>query len=120
MVTAGSLPPLQRSSQAWPPLRRDAGCSHLKHGSIACPVLIHVVLQVLNIYSWIVIGSVLLSWFGLAEDNPLVKISNALVDPVLAPIRKVLPSFGGLDFSPWILVIGIRLLSGALAARAGL
>ncbi|MCA9631561.1 MAG: YggT family protein [Myxococcales bacterium] len=82
--------------------------------------MIHIVLLVLNVYSWIVIGSAVLSWFGLSPDNPLVKISNALVDPVLAPIRKVVPAIGGLDFSPLVLLLGIRFIMGVLAARAGL
>ncbi|MCA9643114.1 MAG: YggT family protein [Polyangiaceae bacterium] len=81
--------------------------------------MISFVLLALNIYSWIVLGSALLSWFGLSEDNPLVKISNTLVEPVLAPIRKILPSLGGLDFSPMVLYLGIRLVIRLLAAKAG-
>lgn len=35
---------------------------------------------------------------------------NALLDPVLRPIRRILPSTGALDFSPLVLIIGIQLL----------
>ncbi|MEZ4371162.1 MAG: YggT family protein [Polyangiaceae bacterium] len=82
--------------------------------------MISIVLLALNIYSWIVLGSVLLSWFSLPPDNPLMRISAAVVDPVLEPIRKVLPSMGGFDFSPVVLLLGIRLVIRLLAAKAGL
>lgn len=71
----------------------------------------------LDIYSYIVLGAVLLSWVQLDPDNPLVKISNTLVEPVLAPIRKVLPSMAGLDLSPMVLFFGLKLLRGLLLSK---
>ncbi|MEP2236103.1 MAG: YggT family protein [Alteripontixanthobacter sp.] len=35
---------------------------------------------------------------------------NALLDPVLRPVRRILPSTGAIDFSPLVLIIGIQLL----------
>jgi len=69
---------------------------------------------VLDAYSFVVLASVLLSWFNLAEDNPLVSVTRTLTEPVLSPIRRLLPSAGGFDISPMILLLGIRLLKRAL------
>src|SRR5207302_9342538 len=60
----------------------------------------------------------LLSWYpGINPSNPAVRVLRALVDPVLDPFRRVLPTFSGIDFSPLlaILVLGelSRLLDGA-------
>jgi YggT family protein len=40
-----------------------------------------------------------------------VRLLHRLTEPVLAPIRKVLPPMGGIDFSPLVLLIGLRVLT---------
>jgi YggT family protein len=62
----------------------------------------------LDVYSLVVLAAVILSWMRLSADNPLVRIVNALTEPVLAPIRKLLPELGGLDLSPMLLLMGLR------------
>ena len=69
---------------------------------------------VLDAYSLVVLVSVILSWLNLAEDNPLVSVTRRLTEPVLSPIRRLLPSGGGLDISPMVLLLGIRLLKRVL------
>ncbi|MGV3510956.1 MAG: YggT family protein [Novosphingobium sp.] len=52
------------------------------------------------------------------------KALNAILEPMLRPIRKILPDTGSLDFSPMVLIIGLNLLtillSGIAASSAGL
>ena len=36
---------------------------------------------------------------------------NALLDPILSPIRRIMPSTGAIDFSPLVLIIGLRIVS---------
>jgi YggT family protein len=69
---------------------------------------------VLDAYSLVVFVAVALSWLSLAEDNPLVTVTRTLTEPVLAPIRRLLPSSVGIDISPMVLLLGIRLLKRAL------
>jgi YggT family protein len=65
-------------------------------------------------YSLVVLASVILSWIRLDPENPIVKVVDALTEPVLGPIRKVLPDFGGIDFSPMLLLLGLRFVRGLL------
>jgi YggT family protein len=65
-------------------------------------------------YSMVVFLAVILSWFGLSPDNPIVRITSALTEPVLQLIRKVLPDFGGFDFSPMVLLLALQLLKRML------
>lgn len=65
-------------------------------------------------YSLVVLAAVVLSWVRLDPDNPIVRVVEALVEPVLAPIRKILPDFGGIDFSPMILLFGLRFVRNLL------
>jgi len=66
--------------------------------------------RIIDLYSLVVLGAVIVSWLRLPPDNPVAKLTNALTEPVLAPIRKLLPQMGGLDFSPMILLMGLQFL----------
>ena len=68
----------------------------------------------LDAYSLVVLVSVVVSWLNLADDNPLVNVTRTLTEPVLAPIRRLLPSSAGIDISPMVLLLGIRLLKRVL------
>jgi len=56
---------------------------------------------------WLVIIAVLLSYF-MAPYHPVRQRIDSLVEPMLAPIRRILPPMGGLDFSPFVLLILIQ------------
>jgi YggT family protein len=73
-----------------------------------------MLLQLLNLYSVILFVSVILSWTGLPYDHPVMKVSRALTEPLLAPIRRILPTIGGFDFSPMVLIVLIGVLQRVL------
>ena len=52
----------------------------------------------------------LLSWFAGAAYNPAAQILSKLVEPLLAPIRRVVPPLGGLDLSAVFLLIALQAL----------
>ena len=68
----------------------------------------------INGYSLLVLIAVVLSWVRVSPDHPLRQVTDRTVEPVLDRIRRVLPNMGGIDFSPWVLLIGLRLLESLL------
>ena len=88
--------------------------------------LIHVISIVLNLYWWVLIIMVLMSW--LVQFNVLntrqravymvMDILYRLTNPVLRPIRRFLPDMGGLDVSPVVLIIIIFFAQDVLARIA--
>jgi YggT family protein len=66
-------------------------------------------------YSLVVFLSVILSWLQLSPDNPVVRVTHALTEPVLEPIRKIMPNLGPFDLSPMVLLVGLQILSRAIA-----
>jgi YggT family protein len=66
--------------------------------------------RLLDIYSLVLFVGVILSWTSLPYDHPVMRVSRALTEPLLRPIRRVLPTVGGFDFSPMVLLILIGLL----------
>jgi YggT family protein len=73
-------------------------------------MLLFLVARLLDLYAIVVLVAVVTSWLRLSPDHPVVRITSALTEPVLEPIRRVLPSFGGLDLSPMVLLIGVQLV----------
>jgi YggT family protein len=70
--------------------------------------------NLIDLYSLVVLVAVILSWVPLDRRNPLVTITHALTEPILAPIRNVLPPMGGLDLSPMLLLFALQLFKGLL------
>jgi YggT family protein len=64
----------------------------------------------IDFYSLVVFVSVILSWVRLSPDHPLARFTEKLTEPVLARIRAVLPAFGGMDFSPMVLLFALRMV----------
>ena len=76
-------------------------------------LLLNIVHSVGQVLSVLVLASVLLSYF-LPATNPIRLFIDRFVDPLLAPIRKIVKPFGSLDFSPVILMIAIYLIEWLL------
>jgi YggT family protein len=74
------------------------------------------VLQVvLNIYMWVVIIRALITWVNPDPYNMIVQVLTRLTEPVLRPIRKLVPPYKvGIDFSPLIVILIIMFLQYAL------
>lgn len=70
--------------------------------------------NLIDLYSLVVLVAVVLSWLRLDPRHPLVTITQTLTEPVLAPIRNVLPPMGGLDLSPMVLLIALQILKDLL------
>ncbi|MGB1285325.1 MAG: YggT family protein [Aggregatilineales bacterium] len=81
--------------------------------------LFGILILALNIYSLIVLARVLLSWFpNLDHSNPGVRFLQEATEPVLRPVREMLPPMQGMDFSPIVVMIGITILTGILRGFA--
>lgn len=69
----------------------------------------------ITLYVWILIASAILSWLvAFNVVNPSNQVVRSVgeflwrvTEPVLAPIRRLLPNLGGIDVSPVILIIGL-------------
>ena len=72
-----------------------------------------LIITVLDIYKWIVIAAVIVSWlvaFNVINSHnnfvrTVLRILYALTEPVFRPIRKILPAIGGLDLSPLVVFV---------------
>jgi YggT family protein len=78
-----------------------------------------IVTSLLNLVVIVFIARAIVSWFRVGPDSSMWPVVNGLyrvTEPVLAPIRRVLPPLGGLDLSVLVVIFGIRLVLVPLAS----
>lgn len=84
---------------------------------------IWLLLRLIDLYTWVVIIAVVVSWlvaFGVINTynhfaRSVVRVLEALTEPVFRQVRRVIPPIGGLDLSPLIVLILLEFLSYAIA-----
>jgi YggT family protein len=94
-------------------------------GAFLAPI-IWLVIQILDIYKWVVIISVVTSWLlalgVLTTANHVVRgvldVLYRLTEPVYRPFRRFIPNFGGLDLTPLIVLLIIWLAEAELTTLA--
>jgi len=77
-------------------------------------VLLRLVSLTLSLYTWTILVYVILSWVTPGGYHPLMMILAEINQPVLRPIRRVLPPISGLDLSPLLAIILIQAVSLAI------
>jgi YggT family protein len=85
-------------------------------------LLIDLLLLALKVYFWIIIMTVVVSWLvvfdALNTRNKLVfkfcNLLNAVTNPLILRLRKIIPPLGGVDLTPMVVIFGIYLLQDIL------
>ncbi|PHR92346.1 MAG: hypothetical protein COA69_08180 [Robiginitomaculum sp.] len=86
--------------------------------------IFNLLMNIIGLYLFIIFAWVVASWlqmFGVINArNPMVRnilaVLNAFIEPVVNPIRRILPSMGGLDLSPIVLIFGLYFLRDMLVS----
>jgi YggT family protein len=78
--------------------------------------VLQLVLSLLWAYTWVVIIRAVITWVNPDPYNPIVRILHQLTEPLLRPIRRLVPphKLGGLDLSPLILILVIQLVRSTI------
>ena len=69
-----------------------------------------IVGAILTILTWIIIIRALISWVNPDPYNPIVQFLYRVTEPILMPIRRILPAMGGFDLSPIVALVGIMFI----------
>ena len=75
-----------------------------------------LIAQLIQLYIFAIFARIVLSWFPLAPGGPMATVFSFLytiTEPVLGPLRRVIPPLGGFDLSPIVALIGLQLVAGA-------
>lgn len=73
--------------------------------------LLKLIFILVNLYFFSILLEAILSWTGQGHYNPIGRMLWQLNAPLLGPVRRVLPPFGGLDLSPLIVIILLQVIN---------
>lgn len=77
--------------------------------------IVSLIIFLLDIYSFILLGRALISWFpNMDYSNPIVRFLYEVTEPVLKPIRDAMPQTQGFDLSILVAFVGIFLFQSLL------
>ncbi|MBO9130249.1 YggT family protein [Bacillus sp. 165] len=77
-------------------------------------ILTGLILQLFNIYYYVIIVYILLSWFPGARDSSFGYFLARITEPFLEPFRRFIPPLGMIDISPIVAIMALRFASYGL------
>jgi len=82
--------------------------------------VIQLLATLIQVYSFVLLARIVLSWFpNVDRTNQIVHLLYQITEPVLEPVRRVIPRLGMMDFSPIVVFIGLNILQRILLNLAG-
>jgi YggT family protein len=81
------------------------------------PLVVLLVDRAINLLMLLIVITSLLSWVQPDPRNPVVRFLHGVVDPVLHPIRAILPNLGGFDLSPLVAILILSFLQRLLTSN---
>jgi len=72
--------------------------------------LIRAVSFLFDVWTIALLARVFLSWVNISPYHPIVKILNTVTEPILGPLRRVIPPIGMMDISPIVAILLVQVL----------
>ncbi len=83
---------------------------HVWIGSLAWIGVVDLIALIIDIAFFAILVMAILSWIAPAGPNPVMEMLRRITDPLIRPVRRVIPLLGGVDLSPLVVLIGLQLL----------
>jgi len=85
--------------------------------------VLYIICKIINLYTLVLVARAITSFFPVTPGTPfaqVVEVLHKLTEPVLGPVRRVVPPLGMFDLSFLVVVIGIRVFQSLLGCSGGL
>jgi len=79
-----------------------------------------LICSLISVYYIILFARVILSWFPMQPGTAMASIGSIiyqLTEPVMGPVRRIIPTIGMIDISPIVVFFGLRILQSAICYR---
>ncbi len=97
--------------------------SNIGYTNIVTWAFAGVLLIIIKIYYYAILASIIMSFVmmfsGSTNPHPLLLLVWQLTEPIMSPVRKIIPSMGGLDFSPIFIFIAIQIIQNFILTTFG-
>ena len=80
--------------------------------------LVDIVSTMLTVLWFAIFARAIVSWFPIDQDGPIVKVLDAITEPLLGPLRRVVPRVGLFDITPMVAILIIIVIQRVLVSSA--
>ena len=77
--------------------------------------LIGLIATLIQVLTFAIFARAIVSWFPIDRNGPIVRALDAITEPILQPLRRVIPLIGMVDITPMVAIIILFVISGALS-----
>jgi YggT family protein len=70
-----------------------------------------------TVLTYAILARALMSWFPVSPGSPIVRLLDDITEPILSPLRRIVPKLGMMDITPIVAMIGLQLLQGILVSN---
>ena len=67
-----------------------------------------------NLWSLAIMARVFFSWFGISPYHPVARFIFRITEPILAPLRRVIPPIGMVDITPAVAIVALQIVKGVI------
>ena len=78
-------------------------------------IIANFVLVLVQVLTAAIFLRAILSWFAIDPRNPLIQVLDQITEPILSPLRRIVPRIGMIDITPLVAIILLQVLGQALA-----
>lgn len=71
------------------------------------PYIAQATMTFLEIITWTIIARALISWLPIDQSSPIVQLLHSITEPIISPIRRILPNTGMMDLSPLATILAM-------------
>lgn len=79
-------------------------------------LLVSIVAYLVQFLGFAIFARSILSWFPIDKNGPIFQVLAAVTDPILEPLRKVIPPIGMIDISPMVAMLALFFLANVLTS----
>ena len=77
----------------------------------------HIFGNILYVLAFAIFARAIISWFPIDRDGPIVRVLSSITDPVIEPLRRVIPTIGMIDLTPMIAMFVLFTAAGFLTSQ---
>jgi len=79
-------------------------------------VFLTLIVYLCQVYAFIIFLRAILSWFAISPYNPIVIFLDRITEPILAPLRRVIPRIGMIDITPMVAILLLIIIASLVGA----
>jgi len=72
-----------------------------------------------NLWCLAILARVFFSWFGISPYHPVARFIFRVTEPILAPLRRVIPPIGMVDITPAVAIVALQIVKGVILKVVG-